>query len=111
MFSRTVTDHWLPDVAAGAAIAAGEYRVLIGDSLPDSFSLMILETSSYGRLLTLTRDQARRLGLTGVPAVSEPALRSALAVAGAALHGADYLFYLPVSDHAAPSPCRVRHAS
>jgi GNAT superfamily N-acetyltransferase len=101
MFSRTVTDYWLPDAVADAATAAGEYRVLPGDSLPGSFSLMILETSSCGRLLTLTPAQARRLGLTGVPAVGEPALRSALAAAGAALHGADYLFYLPVDDQAA----------
>jgi RimJ/RimL family protein N-acetyltransferase len=75
--------------------------VLTDDSLPGSFSLMILETSSYGRLLTLTPAQAGRLGLVGVPVVSEPALRSALAAAGAALHGADYLFYLPVEDQAA----------
>ena len=75
--------------------------MLTDDSLPGSFSLMILETSSYGRLLTLTPAQAGRLGLVGVPVVSEPALRSALAAAGAALHGADYLFYLPVEDQAA----------
>jgi len=75
--------------------------VLTDDSLPGSFSLMILETSSYGRLLTLTPAQARRLGLIGVSVVGESALRSALAAAGAALHGADYLFYLPVEDQAA----------
>ena len=101
MFSRTVTDYWLPGAVAGAAAAAGEYRVLTDSSLPGSFSLMILETSSYGRLLTLTPAQARRLGLVGVSVVGEPALRSALAAAGAALHGADYLFYLPVEDQAA----------
>ena len=101
MFSRTVTDYWLPGAVAGAATAAGEYRVLTDDSPPGSFSLMILETSSYGRLLTLAPAQAGRLGLVGVPVVSEPALRSALAAAGAALHRADYLFYLPVEDQAA----------
>ena len=59
MFSRTVTDFWLPGAVAGAATAAGEYRVLIDGSLPGSLSLMILETSSYGRILTLTPAQAR----------------------------------------------------
>jgi len=33
--------------------------------------------------------------------VGDSALRSALAAAGAALHGADYLFYLPAGDQAA----------
>ena len=112
MFSRTVTDHWIPDAVAGAAAAAGQYRVLTDDSLPGDFSLMILETSSYGRLLTLTPAQARRLGLIGASVVGEPALRSALAAAGAALHGADYLFYLPIEDQAAvraePVPTETR---
>jgi RimJ/RimL family protein N-acetyltransferase len=101
MFSRTVTDFWLPDAVAGAATAAAEYRLLIDGSLPGSLSLMILETSSYGRILTLTPAQARCLGLIGVSTVGDSALRSVLAAAGAALHGAGYLFYLPVEDQAA----------
>jgi len=98
MFSRTVTDYWLPDAVADAATAAGEYRVLTDGPLLSSYSLMILETSSCGRFLSLTPAQADSLGLTDVPVVSDPALRSALAAAGAALHGADYLFYLPAAD-------------
>ena len=112
MFSRTVTDYWLPDAVADAATAAGEYRVFIDGSLPGGFSLMILETSSYGRVVTLTPAQARSLGLIGASTVGDPALRSALAAAGAALHGADYLFYLPVEDQAAvraePVPAQTR---
>jgi RimJ/RimL family protein N-acetyltransferase len=44
--------------------------------------------------------------------VGDPALRSALAAAGAALYGADYLFYLPADDQAAvraePVPGQTR---
>jgi len=112
MFSRTVTDYWLPDAVAGAAAAAGEYRVLTDGSLPGDFPLMILETSDGGRVLTLTSAQARRLGLAGVSAVGDSALRSAMAAAGAVLHGADYLFYLPAEDQAAvraaPVPAQTR---
>lgn len=112
MFSRAVTDYWLPDAVADAATATGEYRVLTNSSLPGGFSLMVLETSSGGRILTLTPAQARLLGLTGVSTVGDPALRSALAAAGAALHGADYLFYLPAGDQAAvraePVPAETR---
>jgi RimJ/RimL family protein N-acetyltransferase len=101
MFSRTVTDYWLPDTVADAATTAGGYRVIADGSLPGNCTLMTLETSGGGRFLTLTSAQARCLGLTGVSAVGDPALRSALAAAGAALHGADYLFYLPLDDQAA----------
>ncbi len=52
-------------------------------------------------LLTLTPAQASFLRLAEVSVVGEAALRAALAAAGAALHGADYVFYLPVSDQAA----------
>ena len=101
MFSPTVTDYWLPEAAADAPAAAGEYRVLTNSSLLGSYPLMILETSSRGRFLMLTSAQAGSLGLAGVSVVGDSALRSALAAAGAALHGADYLFYLPAGDQAA----------
>jgi len=101
MFSRTVTNYWLPDTAPDAAARAGGYRVITDGSLPGNWTLMTLETSSGDRFLTLTSAQARCLGLSGVPTVSDAALRSALAAAGVALHGADYLFYLPVEDQSA----------
>jgi GNAT superfamily N-acetyltransferase len=100
MFSRTVTDYWLPGAVADAA-ATGEYRVITDGSLPGHISLMTLETSGGGRFLTLTSAQGRCLGLTGVPTVGDSALHSALEAAGAALHGADCLFYLPVDEQAA----------
>lgn len=100
MFSRTVTDYWLPEAVPGA-VTAGEYRVITGRSLPGNFTLMILETTDSGRFLTLTPAEARRLGLIGLSMVGDSALRSAFATAGVALHGADYLCYLPVGDHAA----------
>jgi GNAT superfamily N-acetyltransferase len=101
MFSRTVTDYWLPGAVADAATTAGGYRVITDGSLPDNISLMTLETSGGGRFLTLTSAQGRCLGLTDVSTVSVSALRSALEAAGGALNGADYLFYLPVDDQAA----------
>ena len=101
MFSRTVTDYWLPGTAADAAATTGVYRVITDGSLPDNISLMTLETSGGGRFLTLTSAQARRLGLTGAPTTGDLALRSALETAGAALHGADYLFYMPFDEQAA----------
>jgi len=101
MFSRTVTDYWLPGTAADAATTTGVYRIVADGSLPDDISLMTLETSGGGRFLTLTAAQARCLGLTGVPTIGDSALRSALETAGAALHGADYLYYLPVDEQPA----------
>jgi RimJ/RimL family protein N-acetyltransferase len=101
MFSRTVTDYWLPDAVPGALTKAGEYRVITNGSLPGDFSLMILETSAGDRILTVTSAEARSLGLTSLSKVDDSELRSALAAAGVALHGADYLFYLPVDDQAA----------
>ena len=112
MFSQTVTDYWLPDTVTDAATPPGGYRVIIDGSLPDNCTLMTLQTSDGGRFLTLTSAQARCLGLTGVSAVGDSALRSALAAAGASLHGADYLFYLPARDQAAvraePVPAETR---
>ena len=101
VFSRTVTDYWLPGAVADAATTAGGYRVITDGSLPDGFSLMTLETIDGGCFLTLTSAEARSLGLAGVATVGDSALRSALEAAGVALHGADYLFYLPVDDQAA----------
>lgn len=101
MFSQTVTDCWLPDAAADAAATAGGYRVITDGSLPGNFSLMTLETTGGGRFLRLTSAQARCLGLTGVSTVADSDLHLALEAAGVALHGADYLFYLPVDEQAA----------
>jgi RimJ/RimL family protein N-acetyltransferase len=101
MFSRTVTDYWLRGVADTDEAVAGGYRVVVDDSLPANRSLTILEPVDRTGLLTLTSAHAASLDLTAGAAVSGSALRSALAVAGIGLNGADHLFYLPVDEHAA----------
>ena len=100
MFSRTVTDYWHPREAAVDDVGVGEYRVVVDDSLPANRSLMILELVDGGSVLTLTPTHAAGLEFTGGSTVGGPALRSALEAAKVNLNGADYLFYLPVDEHA-----------
>jgi RimJ/RimL family protein N-acetyltransferase len=100
MFSRTVTDYWLPGVAAADDAVAGTYRVVVDDSLPANRSLMILEPIDRAGVVTMTSAHAASLVLTAGSAVTGSALRSALDVAGIGLNGADYLFYLPADEHA-----------
>src|SRR5688572_12580173 len=96
MFSRIVSDYWLPRDAA----ADGGYTVVVDDSLPANRSLMILEPVGGGGVLTLTPAHAAGLEVTGGSTVGGPELRSALEVAKVKLNGADHLFYLPADQHA-----------
>jgi RimJ/RimL family protein N-acetyltransferase len=100
MFSRTVTDYWLPRDAEAHDVVPGEYRVVVDDSLPANRSLMILEPVDGGGVLTLTAAHAAGLAFTAGSTVDGPTLRSALQAAKVGLNGADHLFYLPVDEHA-----------
>jgi RimJ/RimL family protein N-acetyltransferase len=100
MFSRTVTEHWLPRDVAVDDVAVGECRVVIDDSLPATRSLTILEPVVGGGIIRLTAARAASLELTGGQTVGGSALRSALEAENVRMNGADHLFYLPVDEHA-----------
>jgi RimJ/RimL family protein N-acetyltransferase len=100
MFSRTVIDYWLSHDSGVDDVMAGEYRVVVDDSLPANRSLTILEPVGGGGILTLTPALAASLDLTAGSTVGGQALRSALEAANVSLNGADHLFYLPTGEHA-----------
>ncbi len=97
LFSRTVIDYWLSSVSTEAAAPPGRWQVITEGALPAGFLLTTLETRAGDRFLTLSATEARCLGLTGAY-TDDSALRSALQANGVTLHGADYLFYLPVDE-------------
>jgi GNAT superfamily N-acetyltransferase len=100
VFSRAVTDYWLENTVTNGSGTAGEHRVVIDDTLPESRPLMLLEPVGGDGILSLTSALADRLGLTGQTAVSADALARALDVAAVKLNGPDYLFYLPTQEQA-----------
>src|SRR3954451_11126153 len=98
LFSRMVTDYWLPTDATCYAGEVGSHQIVVDDSLPEDRSLMMLEPVGRSGILSATSATIDRLGLTGQTKIESQALARALAAAHMKLNGADYLFYLPVEE-------------
>lgn len=101
MFSRMVTDYWIPCGATGHAGEAGSHQLIVDETLPKERSLMLLEPVGRGGILSATSATMERLGLTRQSKIDSQALARALAAAHMKLHGADHLFYLPVEEQVA----------
>ncbi len=97
MFSRTVTGHWMPGVAATAAAAGSpdETVVVIDPALSDSRALSVLTLPDARAILTLTPHWAHTLGVGVGDILDTSRIDDRLRVAGVPLNDPDALHYLP----------------
>ncbi|QWP77075.1 GNAT family N-acetyltransferase [Lysobacter sp. K5869] len=109
-FSAAAEKYWR-DAFAGGEVrwSAPSLTVSVDPGLRDGFRAVVLETAGGARA-ALTPELAAALSLDAAP--DFPALRQALTDAGAALYGADNVFYFPRERHAELSaetpPAHVR---
>ncbi|WP_138760496.1 GNAT family N-acetyltransferase [Modestobacter altitudinis] len=98
MFSRLVTDYWVPSHARSCADEVGWHQIVVDDALPTDRSLMLVEPVGGSGMLFATSATIERLGLNGKKKIKSQELPRALATAHIRLNGADHLFYLTVAE-------------
>lgn len=104
MFPPVVTDFWDSTFSGVRILSRGaSFAVAVDPGLAGNRRVMLLATSGDGMVrAVLTPSVADALGLSDSPDPSRPLtesdFRRALAEAGVALHGADYVFYFSASD-------------
>jgi len=74
---------------------------VVDPSLADDRTLSLLTVVGGARVLTITPARAEQLALEAGAAVAPERLGELLETAGITLNGADYVFYLPVSERGA----------
>lgn len=95
-FPRIVIDYWNALLSTGDLIHRDTaFEVRVNPGLPEHGQIMLLVSAGGGTRAALTPRMAERAGLGRQETVTETRFRRKLADAGLALHGADYVFYLP----------------
>jgi len=77
------------------------FQVVIDPSLTANHSVSILKVVGGPSLVTVTPERAGELALSSTDSVTAEQLAVRLRDAGITLNGPDYIFYLPVTAHAA----------
>lgn len=95
VFSRIVTDYWLP--ADRDPLVSEVYAVIVDEGLRDDLSLSLLTVQGGPRVVTVRAEAAAALSLADDGSVDEVHLHEKIQRAGYALNGPDHLFYVPVA--------------
>lgn len=113
MYSKAMKSFW-ESLFAGEKIVYESESLTIscGSEVANDYHGMILDPVAGKKLVILNSDLSQELGIgkLGVPDLDH--LKEHLLKAGNSLHGADYLFYFPASEHeklreqALPLNCR-----
>lgn len=93
MFSYAVATHW--GTSSTSSTPDQVFLVVIDPSLTPTRSVSLLSVNDGPRIARVTPERAAQLSVTDGDAVPLAELGARIKAAGLAVHGADYLFYLP----------------